>query len=64
MENGFLIWKQSLEFDKSIENPYLVQIKRFHFLKFCNIILYHLESLFCPENSKKNNLSLNPILSA
>jgi hypothetical protein len=31
-------------------------------IDFYNIILYHLESLFCHENSKKNNFSLNPIL--
>jgi hypothetical protein len=49
--------------DKFIENLYLVQINPFQFLKFCNIILYHLESLFWHENSKKNNFSLNPILS-
>jgi hypothetical protein len=45
------------------KNSYEVQIYPFQFLKFCNIILYHLESLFCHENSKKINSSLNPILS-
>jgi hypothetical protein len=51
-----------LELVKFIENSFLVQITSFQFLKFCNIILYNLESLFLHENSKKNNLSLNPIL--
>jgi hypothetical protein len=35
-----------LELVKFIENPFLVQIDIFQFLKFCNIIVYHLESLF------------------
>jgi hypothetical protein len=47
-----------LELVKFIESLFLVQINPFQFLKFCNIILYHLESLFCHENSKKNNFSL------
>ena len=42
-----------LELDKFIENPFLVQINPFYFLKFCNFILYHLEPLLCHENSKK-----------
>jgi hypothetical protein len=46
-----------------MENPFLVQITSFQFLKFFNNILYHLESLFWHENSKKNNFSLYPILS-
>jgi hypothetical protein len=28
------------------ENSFLVQLTPFQFLKFCNIILYHLEPLF------------------
>jgi hypothetical protein len=47
------MYKLVLEFVKIIENPYLVQIEPFQFLKFCNFILYHLEYLFCHENSKK-----------
>jgi hypothetical protein len=35
----------------------------FHFLKFYNFIVYHIEALFCHENSKKINLPFNPILS-
>jgi hypothetical protein len=52
-----------LELVKFIEIPFLIQIDPFQFLKFCNFILYHLEPLFCHENSNKNNFSLNPILS-
>jgi hypothetical protein len=55
--------KKLLELDKFIENPYLVQINPFQFLKFCNNIVYDLESLFWHENSKKNNFSLNTISS-
>jgi hypothetical protein len=35
-----------LELVKFIENSYELQINPFQFLKFCNIIVYHLESLF------------------
>jgi hypothetical protein len=42
-----------LEFVKLIENSYELQINPFHFLKFCNIILYYLEPLFWHENSNK-----------
>jgi hypothetical protein len=35
-----------LELLKCIENLFLVQIDPFQFLKFCNIIIYHPESLF------------------
>jgi hypothetical protein len=63
IENRFLVWKQLLELDKFIENSYLVQIEPFHFLKFCKIILYHLESLFWHENKIKIYFSLNSILS-
>jgi hypothetical protein len=55
--------KTILELDKFIENPFLVQIEPFHFLKFCNFILFHSETLFCHENSKKIYFSFNPILS-
>jgi hypothetical protein len=48
---------------KFIANSYELQITPFQFLKFCSIILYHLESLFCHDNSKKNNLSFNSISS-
>jgi hypothetical protein len=40
-----------------------LQITSFQFLKFYNFILYHLESLFWHENSKKINFSFNPISS-
>jgi hypothetical protein len=53
------MYKLVLELVKIIENPYLVQIEPFQFLKFCNFIIYHLEYLFCHENSKKFNSSLN-----
>jgi hypothetical protein len=43
-------------------NSYELQNNPFQFIKFCNIILYHLESLFWHENSKKINSSFNPIL--
>jgi hypothetical protein len=56
------MYKLVLELVKIIENPYLVQIVPFHFLKFCNFILYHLESLFWHKNSKKIYSTLNPIL--
>jgi hypothetical protein len=52
-----------LELVKFIEISFVVQITPFQFLKFSNIILYHLESLFGHDNSKKNNFPLNPILS-
>jgi hypothetical protein len=52
-----------LELVKFIEISFLVQINPFQFLKFYNIIIYHLESLFWHENSKEINFSLNPILS-
>jgi hypothetical protein len=45
-----------------IENSYELQINSFQFLKFCNIILHHIEALFCHENSKKIYFSLDPIL--
>jgi hypothetical protein len=48
---------------KFIANSYELQITPFQFLKFCSIILYHLESLFCHDNSKKNNFSFNSISS-
>jgi hypothetical protein len=41
----------------------LVQIDPFRVLKFCNINVYHLESLFWHENSKRINSSLNLISS-
>jgi hypothetical protein len=46
-----------------IENSYELQIDPFQFLKFCNIIVYHPESLFCHENSKKINFPLDHISS-
>jgi hypothetical protein len=52
-----------LELVKRIENSSLIQINPFQFLKFCNIILYHLVSLFGHENNNKINLSFNPISS-
>jgi hypothetical protein len=52
-----------LELQKFIENSYETQITSFHFLKFCNCILYHLEPLFCHENNIKIYFSPNPILS-
>jgi hypothetical protein len=51
-----------LELVLIIENPFLVQISPFHFLKFYNFILYHSEPLFYHDNSKKINPTLNPIL--
>jgi hypothetical protein len=44
-----------LELVKFIEISFLIQINPFQFLNFCNIISYHLESLFCHENSNKNS---------
>jgi hypothetical protein len=49
LENAFLIQKQFLELVKFLGNSYLVQIDPFQFLKFCNINVYHLESLFWHE---------------
>jgi hypothetical protein len=52
-----------LKLDKFIENSYEFQITSFQFLKFCNIIVYHLEPMFLHENISKINFSLNHILS-
>jgi hypothetical protein len=63
LENRFLLYKWVLELQQFIENSYDLQITPFQFLKFCNIIVYHLESLFLHENISKINFTLNHILS-
>jgi hypothetical protein len=55
--------KQFLKLEKFILNSFLLQIHPFEFLKFCNINVYHLESLFWHENNMRIYFSFNPISS-
>jgi hypothetical protein len=42
-----------LEFVKFLENSYLLQINPFHFLQFCNFILYQIIPLFDMKDNLK-----------